>query len=49
VLKRQALSEVLSKQPEPNLNNTDSRSQQTTGKKDPVLMQMSSEWKNKRS
>lgn len=38
--KTQAVPEVLSKQPEPNLYN-DSQSQQNTGKKDLILMQMS--------
>lgn len=38
--KTQAVPEVLSKQPEPNLYN-DSPSQQNTGKKDLILMQMS--------
>lgn len=48
VEKTQALPEVLSKQPEPNLYN-DSQSQQNTGKKDLILMQMSSERENKGS
>lgn len=46
--KTQAVPEVLSKQPEPNLYN-DSQSQQNTGKKDLILMQMSWERENKRS